>query len=460
MPVGKLVQFVELCRRSGVDVSPSESVALMEDLSKLPFEDRDLMEEAVVAVLAKDPDSERIVRRLFKIFFRGSSEPPKGGGGRGSGEIGRGFIGKERLEELVEGEKPSPSLAQRMGASFIHHLLEGEMEPDFGSKLVSRFDDQQAANLINQFRQARQFWGLSEEEREKLAEGLDAVLGELWAERRIDADEMARIAAEFQPVIKARIESRKGGIESALRDHRRFELLLRELRFEPEAMGVLVRRLSEALENLLTRRIPVYRRSSGGAIDMRATLRKSLEYFGLPMEIVFREKRLQEDIVMLLDVSRSHLWWAASGLLVAVALNKAARRLKVYLFAHDLIDVTKDLKEPEKLIVRLKEFSGYSDYEAVLSKVLSDVPVHRRTTLILIGDCRDYRGRWVKGFPESAKLMRKLVLKSHAVLIMNPEDPSRWRIKDSAALHYSRAGAVLRHVSSPMDLALTLARHI
>ena len=74
MPVNRLMKFVELCKACGVTISPSESVAFTNDVSQIALEDKVLLEEATVACLAKDNESDAIVRKLFRLFFTGRPE--------------------------------------------------------------------------------------------------------------------------------------------------------------------------------------------------------------------------------------------------------------------------------------------------------------------------------------------------------------------------------------------------
>ncbi|MFQ6044276.1 MAG: hypothetical protein ACE5PV_25770, partial [Candidatus Poribacteria bacterium] len=74
MPISRLIKFVELCKACGVTISPSESVDFTNDFAHIALEDKMLMEEVTVACLAKDNESEAIVRKLFRLFFTGRPE--------------------------------------------------------------------------------------------------------------------------------------------------------------------------------------------------------------------------------------------------------------------------------------------------------------------------------------------------------------------------------------------------
>jgi len=163
-----------------------------------------------------------------------------------------------------------------------------------------------------------------------------------------------------------------------------------------------------------------------------------------------------------LDTSGSQVWWAVSAMLFACAFEKTARRLRVYSFTSDIEDVTKYVPHPEKFVEHLDDFAGYSNYETSFQKLLSKAPISPRTTLIIVGDCRDYQGSWHHKSPDkygqrigpkSAKLVSKMVTRSSKVIVLNPEEKLKWGVGDSAVLDYENAGAIVKYVDSPLDLA-------
>jgi len=113
-------------------------------------------------------------------------------------------------------------------------------------------------------------------------------------------------------------------------------------------------------------------------------------------------------------------------------------------------------------VEHLDNFAGYSNYETSFQQLLSKTPISARTTLIIVGDCRDYQGTWKQKSPDrygqrigpySAKLIGKLKARSHKVIVLNPEEKAKWGVGDSATLDYEQAGAIVKCVTSPLDLA-------
>ena len=309
---------------------------------------------------------------------------------------------------------------------------------------------------------ALELWMLTDQERERLLQSLEYVVGRLLLQDCITPEEFAEYSALFDEYLKAQITIAGAGAETHLKNVVMMATLLTEYKSEAPLLRVIVSRLNTAMHRLLSRRMPIYAKSSGGKLDVRKTIRQSLQYDGIPMEFIYREKVLWEDIVLALDTSGSQVWWAVSAMLFASAFEKTARRLRVYSFTSGIEDVTKYVPHPEKFVEHLDDFAGYSNYETSFQQLLSKAPISPRTTLIIVGDCRDYQGSWQQKSPDrygqrigphSAKLMGKLVARSNKVIVLNPEEKLKWGVGDSAALDYEKAGAIVKYVDSPIDLA-------
>ena len=352
--------------------------------------------------------------------------------------------------------------AQTLAAAFVQELIMFNVPPSLGGRLARLMKPEQGRNLVQQHQMALELWMLTDQERERLLRGLEYVVGRLLLQDFITPEEFAEYSALFDEYLKAQTTIAGAGAETHLKDIAALVTLLTEYKSEKRLLRVIVSRLSTAMHRLLSRRMPIYTKSAGGKLDVRKTIRQSLQYGGIPMEFIYREKVLWEDIVLALDTSGSQVWWAVSAMLFACAFEKTARRLRVYSFTSDIEDVTKYVPYPEKFVEHLDDFAGYSNYETSFQQLLSKAPISPRTTLIIVGDCRDYQGSWRQKSPDkygqrigphSAKLMGKLVIRSNKVIVLNPEEKLKWGVGDSAVLDYEHAGAIVKYVASPIDLA-------
>ena len=357
--------------------------------------------------------------------------------------------------------------AQVLAAASVQESAMGHIEASVAGRLAGLMNPEQGRSFLQEYNVALEDTGLADRERQRLLEGLEYAAGKLLFEDRITPEEFAAYGALFSEHVEAQATTARTGAETHLKDVHALTGLLTRYRSDAQLLRLIVSRLSAALERLASRRMPIYAKSFGGKLDVRKTVRRSLQYDGVPMEFIYREKTLWEDILLVLDTSGSQFWWTASAMLFARALERTTRRLRIYSFTSDIQDVTDYVPWPEKFVQHLVDFAGYSNYETSFQQLLSRAPISSCTTLMIVGDCRDYQGSWKRGGPgkygprvgpASAKLMSKLVARCRRVIILNPEEEAKWAVDDSAAPDYERSGATVRYVSSPLNLAEQLMR--
>lgn len=143
----------------------------------------------------------------------------------------------------------------------------------------------------------------------------------------------------------------KGGAssqESAARSD--FRLLL-----DPRQMAQmerLVERLARRLRRQLTRRRRIQQR--GRRIHLRHTIRNSLRYGGMPLDLAFVQRRRElPRLIVLLDVSRSMSLYSFLFLRFARGIVGAFRDADAFVFHTRLIHVTEALRDRE--LTRVKE---------------------------------------------------------------------------------------------------------
>lgn len=74
--------------------------------------------------------------------------------------------------------------------------------------------------------------------------------------------------------------------------------------------------------------------------------------------------------------------------------------------------------------------------------------INSRTDIIILTDCRDWKGKHVDGVLESASLIKTMLSKANRVIILNPEKRIRWNNATSYVKEYEKAGAEVFEVSS------------
>lgn len=256
-------------------------------------------------------------------------------------------------------------------------------------------------------------------------------------------------------------------VGQAVRDIEVLRDVVQEYEDRQGELPSLIAQLCEALRLLVARRSAQRQRAAEGRISLSHTLRASVEYCGLPMELRMTERRREVDLLLFLDTSGSQLWWAGAALLAGHALGRVSGRLQAFTFASEIADAARFLRCPQAFFEDLRAFGGASDYQRALDHLLRQARITTATTVLVVGDCRDYQGHWEtrrrQGItervrPESATLMARLASQSRRVVVLNPEPKADWGTGDSAALHYQAAGAQVFPVRSPLDIAERLSR--
>jgi uncharacterized protein with von Willebrand factor type A (vWA) domain len=207
-------------------------------------------------------------------------------------------------------------------------------------------------------------------------------------------------------------------------------------------------------------------RAKKGRLDFRRTFRKNLTNNGIPIELVQKQKRIHDpEIVILNDVSGSTRWVADWFFVITYAARDVFRKVRIFEFDNTMVEVTEALER--KTIDRalderskcwgktLRKRRIHSDYQTSLEDFFHLTkyrPINRRTTVLILGDCRDNEGMWTTNNPISANLIRKISILGKRVLILNPENENQWNTGDSVVTHYQRAGADVYHVATLKDL--------
>ena len=89
---------------------------------------------------------------------------------------------------------------------------------------------------------------------------------------------------------------------------------------------------------------------------------------------------------------------------------------------------------------------------------LNTAHLNHRTTVIILSDCRDWRGKREEGILESASILREIATKSSKVLIFNPEPMVRWSTPTSCVHDYQSAGAQVYEIKNLENLANMITR--
>lgn len=188
---------------------------------------------------------------------------------------------------------------------------------------------------------------------------------------------------------------------------------------DPAELERLAKALAAQLTSRPSRRYE--RHPHGPVIDLRGTLRRSLRYGGIPIELGWRRPQISRtELLIFCDVSRSMTEYTNLFLRFAAAVMRRVWRVEVLLFATELKRVTalwRDKKWTEIADV-IPACGGGTQFGASLAAFFGDYDrclSGHRTTVIILSDGLD------AGDPELvSQMMRRLQRQSRRIVWLNP----------------------------------------
>ena len=197
----------------------------------------------------------------------------------------------------------------------------------------------------------------------------------------------------------------------------------------------LCKKLSRKIANKRSKR---RKKNNSHHIDMTRTIRTNIKNGGHIMKLIYDKPPMKKTKhIFLCDVSGSCEWVTSWFVLLLYGCINTFDKVKVYDFDNRLIDVT-DLLLNEHFgtigQVNVAQRSkgilcyGQSDMVKSFKEFLDEAEITHRTDIIILTDCRDWKGKRVNGVLESATLMKQMVQKANRVIILNPEKKIRWNV--------------------------------
>jgi uncharacterized protein with von Willebrand factor type A (vWA) domain len=179
-------------------------------------------------------------------------------------------------------------------------------------------------------------------------------------------------------------------------------------------------------------------------VDVRRTIRASLQTGGVPVVLKHRPRRPRRpELYVLCDVSTSVTSASVFFLSVLHALHDTFRRMRSFVFIERISEVT-DIFEHERNFKTVSEriagdagvadVSGYTDYGRVWSEFFTQVEddLHPRATVIVLGDAR------TNGRDPRADTFGEIAAHAGRTFWLNPEPRLYWNYGDSVISAYEQ----------------------
>jgi uncharacterized protein len=420
----KLLGFCEELRREGVAVGSSEILDAFAALQEVPWSSREDFREALAATIAKSQEDRRLFELLFERWFFRIAEAEAVG--RGIEEIGRRHEGGERLD--IEGLREQVREAIVAGD-------DGEMR-DLARLAIAAFGRQgEGSGVVGvDVQRIRRTLGLSTGSRPAAEDGAAEL-------PPIDREQLSRFERHLRRELERELIERT----STLPPSRPLAELDRALPTSPtQDLAAVHRAVSQMKRRLATLGHEQRGRRKGQTVDVRRTLRASLETGGVPLRLRYRPKRPRRpEIYVLCDVSTSVTSASVFFLSVLHALHDSFRKLRSFVFIERISEVTEVFEHERDFRViaqrissegGVADVSGYTDYGRVWLEFLGKISdeLDPRSTVIVLGDAR------TNGREPHAEVFAQIAERAGRLFWLNPEPRLYWNYGDSVMAAYER----------------------
>jgi uncharacterized protein len=419
----RLLEFGEELRSEGVAIGTSELLDAFAVLREVSWTNPVDFREALAATLAKSQEDRRIYELVFdRFFFRATElaairEDVREGGGM---DVSDGQLDLDALREQI--------------AQAVAQGQEGAMR-DLARMAIAAFGRQgEGSGVIGvDVQRIRRALGLRAEPQPDLPEGDPRRDG-------LPREEIRR----FEALLRRELE--RGQIERTeqLPPSRPLNELDRALPSGPlQDLAAVHRVVAQLKRRLKTQGNEQRGRKRHAAVDVRKTMRASLEFGGVP--VVIKEKPVRPrrpEIYVLCDVSTSVTSASVFFLSVMHALHDSFRKMRSFVFIERISEVTdvfhkeRDFKKVNEAIAKdagVADISGYTDYGRVWSEFrdLVEDDLHPRATVIVLGDAR------TNGRDPRADIFARVAAKAGRTFWLNPEPRLYWNYGDSVIAAYA-----------------------
>ncbi|MDX6615705.1 MAG: uncharacterized protein QOD60_796 [Solirubrobacterales bacterium] len=415
----RLLDFFEELRQEGVAVGTSEALDAFAALEQVPWTDPDDFRETLAATVAKSQEDRRVFELLFdRHFFRAAEAEALA----------------RQLEEGafdLDGELDIESLREAVRQA-IGEGSDGDMR-DLARLAIAAFGRRgERSGVIGvDVQRIRRALGLQAQGR-----GTEGDDGENIT---LDRESLR----QFERHLRRELERSMIERTQKLPPSRPLAELDRALPTSPsQDLAQVHRAVAQLKKRIATLGHEQRGRRRTEAVDVRRTMRASLETGGVPLRLKFRPKRPRRpEIYVLCDVSTSVTSASVFFLSVLHALHDSFRKLRSFVFIERISEVT-EIFEHERDFRAISErvsseggvadVSGYTDYGRVWLEFLEEIAeeLGPRSTVIVLGDAR------TNGREPHAEVFGRISERAGRTFWLNPEPKLYWNYGDSVMQAY------------------------
>jgi uncharacterized protein len=425
----KLLSFCEELRSEGVAVGTSEILDAFAALEQVPWIAPEDFRESLAATIAKSQEDRRVFELLFDRFFFRAAEAEA---------IEHGVGEREQRAEAGAGEGGEQLDIDALRERVREAVAAGDEDAlrDLARLAIAAFGRQgEGSGVVGvDVQRIRRTLGLSAGAQPPAEDGAAEV-------PPIDREQLNRFERHLRRELERDLIERT----STLPPSRPLAELDRALPTSPtQDLAAVHRAVSQMKRRLATLGHEQRGRRKGQAVDVRRTMRASLETGGVPMHLRYRPKRPRRpEIYVLCDVSTSVTSASVFFLSVLHALHDSFRRLRSFVFIERISEVTEVFEHERDFRViaqrissegGVADVSGYTDYGRVWLEFLTEISddLDPRSTVIVLGDAR------TNGREPHAEVFAQVAERAGRLFWLNPEPRLYWNYGDSVMAAYER----------------------
>jgi uncharacterized protein with von Willebrand factor type A (vWA) domain len=420
----RILELGEELRGEGVAIGTSELLDAFRALGEVPWTEVEAFREALAATLAKSQEDRRVFDLVFDRFFFRAAEMAAVREGIGEG----GGIDAEGADLNLE----------TLLAQIARALAEGDEGAmrDLARLAIAAFGRQgEGSGVIGvDVQRIRRALGLRSEPQPDLPPDDPRSDG-------LPRDQIRR----FEQLLRQELERAQVERTQTLPPARPLNELDRALPSGPlQDLAAVHRVVAQLKRRLKTQGQEARGHKRHAHVDVRRTMRASLETGGVPVVLKYRPVRPRRpEIYVLCDVSTSVTSASVFFLSVLHALHDSFRKMRSFVFIERISEVTdvfhreRNFRAVSEAIGRdagVADISGYTDYGRVWSEFrdLVEDDLHPRATVIVLGDAR------TNGRDPRADIFAQIAEKAGRTFWLNPEPQLYWNYGDSVIAAYAR----------------------
>jgi uncharacterized protein len=442
----RILEFIGDLRRAEIRISTAEALDALGASAEVGLTDRETFKATLAATLVKEARDEETFNRIFNLYFLdlealgeglkkalGPEDP------RVQDQLDQ-VMDQENLdldeltELLMRGQGSEMEMAIRDGGqgAGLERLMYFLQVGYFSRRISDQFD-----------------WSAIERDIEKIMQALEA--------RGLDPGQLARIRNYLELRLEAFRRMIRQHVQRELerRAYRAGEKLTREVLAdkplfaltpdEVAQMRNVVAKLARRIKDALALR---QRQEQKGRIDSRKTMRKSLAYDGVPMEIFLKRRHREKPrLITICDVSDSVRNASRFMLQLVWSLQECFSRVRSYVFVSEIAEVSQAFSTyPVERAIEwaLKgapvDYHCRSDFGYAFNRFTTTEleSLDKKTTILLLGDARNNYN------DPQAWALRLIRERVKGIIWLNPEGQWGWGIGDSVMPLYAPACDIVR----------------